>query len=393
MKVLFTSFSYYPETSGVPIVVQYLAEGLAARGHEVCVVTRKNGHDFVDEEIINGVQVRRFGIGQTLTKRNTGNIREYIDFVRKWPKDVLVLECLQCHTTDLLLPYLKDLECKVVIHSHGAPGIRMKMFKWCGDVTHSIGHTANWLRYKKYYKYTLPSCGKYVDMGISLSLCADDLVYFTKHVNKTTILENAANKIFFEEKDYDIDLAPVLNLESKNYIVNISNYTHNKNQTLLIKEFEKAELKDCALVLIGSKKNAYYNRVCQLAKRVSERSGCEIIILTGIDRMYFPSIIHHAILFAMTSKLEQYPVSLVEAMAVGTPFISTMVGNAHTLPGGVVARDNEEISVLLKTLYDNPSLRKRLGEQGKCYASKYNTTQAATLALETILEDLYTNQL
>ena len=48
MKILFTTFSYYPETSGVPVVVQYLAEGLAKRGHNVSVVTCMNGHDYAE---------------------------------------------------------------------------------------------------------------------------------------------------------------------------------------------------------------------------------------------------------------------------------------------------------------------------------------------------------
>ena len=41
MKILFESFTYYPLTSGVAVVVQTIAEGLSHLGHEVSVVTRK----------------------------------------------------------------------------------------------------------------------------------------------------------------------------------------------------------------------------------------------------------------------------------------------------------------------------------------------------------------
>ena len=385
MRILFTTFAYYPERSGVPIVVQYLAEGLASKGHSVCVATRKNGHAFSDEEIINGVKVIRFNIGQTLTKRNTGNIDDYIAFVKEYPKDVLVLECLQCHTTDLLLPHLHDMNCRVVIHSHGTPGIRMKMFAWCGDLTHSLGNIVNWFRFRWYYKHTLPLYCKYVDVGVCLSLCSSDMAYFTKHLKNVCIVENAANEIFFDEQNYETDFSSVLDSKSVNYVLNISNYSDRKNQLTLIREFEKAGIKDCALVLIGSKKNKYYERSCHMAEQARQRSGCEIYVLTDVDRKYFPSIIHRASLFVMTSKFEEYPVSLVESMAVGTPFVSTMVGNAHTLPGGVVARDNEEVSILLKTLFNNPLILKRLGVQGKQYALQNNTLNSAVDAFEKVL--------
>ena len=89
----------------------------------------------------------------------------------------------------------------------------------------------------------------------------------------------------------------------------------------------------------------------------------------------------------MTSKFEEYPVSLVEAMAVGTPFVSTMVGNAHALPGGVVAREYGEVSILLKTLSENPSILRRTGKQGKQYAIGNNTVSAAVDCFEKVLQN------
>lgn len=371
MKILFTSFAYYPETSGVPIVIQYLAEGLAYKGHSVSVATRVNGKHLSAHEVINGVNVYRFDIGQTLFKTDKGNVMEYIDFVMSFEKDILVLECLQCHTTDLLLPYLNKMNCKIVIHSHGIPGLTMKFFSWQGDVVHTIGNFHNWFRWKYYYGRTIPKYASSIDLGISLSLCSSDIGYFTDHFKHVSIVENAANSMFFDEKIKE-DGKINLDIKSSRYILNISNYSDRKNQLLLLKEFVKADLKDCALVLIGSSPNKYYNKVVNAASKIRSKYKREIVILHGIDRKYFPSIIREASLFVMTSKWEEYPVSLVESMAIGTPFISTMVGNAHILPGGVVARTTNEIHILLKTLMFNNVLRDRLGCQGKKYAYEYN---------------------
>ena len=43
----------------------------------------------------------------------------------------------------------------------------------------------------------------------------------------------------------------------------------------------------------------------------------------------------NATLYLVGSNFEEYSISLVETMAKGVPFISTNVGNACILPGGV----------------------------------------------------------
>lgn len=391
MNILFTTFAYYPETSGVPIVVQYLAEGLAKLGHRVTVASRKNGRDLKGHEIINNVNVYRFDIGQNLFKRNTGNIDEYIKFIIDFPKEILILECLQCHTTDILLPFLDQMNCKKVIHSHGAPGILMKPFGWEGNILHTIGHTHNWIRWKNYYGSFFPKFSSGIDAGICLSLCASDMDYLCKHIKKVFIAENAANNIFFDEEAYKVDISEILRIRHKRYIVNISNYSDRKNQLLLMKSFKLSGIKDVSLVFIGSSHNAYYEKCKRYAQKLVIEDNLDIVLLHGIDRKFFPAIIHNAELFAMTSKWEEYPVSLVEAMSVGTPFFSTSVGNAHILPGGITSRYDDEIPSLLRTmLNNNTSILERLGRQGKVYALENNKQTIVIDNYNNILNSLYT---
>lgn len=39
MKIVFTVHTYYPEKNGVQVVTEYLAEGLAKKGHDIHVIT------------------------------------------------------------------------------------------------------------------------------------------------------------------------------------------------------------------------------------------------------------------------------------------------------------------------------------------------------------------
>ena len=385
MNILFTTFAYHPETSGVPIVVKYLAEGLARLGHKVSVATRKNGKQLPDYEVIDNVSVYRFSIGQDLYKRNTGDVDKYIQFVMDFQMDVLVMECLQCHTTDVLLPYLSRIKCRKFLHTHGAPGILMKPIEWEGDLLHTIGHLHNWFRWKKYYNYTLPKYVNEFSSGICLSLCASDMQYLSEHSCNVCIAENAADDMFFDETKYELPISHIINIKNNRYVVNISNYSDRKNQLLLLKSYKLAGLKNISLVLIGSSENSYQKKCLKFANKLNEE-GFDIHILHNIDRKFFPSIIYHADLFTMTSKWEEYPVSLVEAMAVGTPFLCTPVGNAHILPGGITSRNNGEIPSLLRNLLSNSNLLSRLAKQGKDYALNNNSLSVVLQNFNSIIK-------
>lgn len=110
-KVLFVSENYFPNVSGVPVVVQYLAEGLVDNGYEVSIVTTL--HENLEAyEILNNVHIYRFNLFQNSLKKYCGDIDTYLQFIKNFTCDVLVVECAHCITTDLLLPCLKQITCK-----------------------------------------------------------------------------------------------------------------------------------------------------------------------------------------------------------------------------------------------------------------------------------------
>ena len=385
MKILFTTFSYLPERSGIPSVVKYLAEGLSGKGHEVEVVTCRNGNDFPYMENINNVKVKRFDLFFDKFKRISGNVNDYVTYIVKQKVDFLIMECLQCVTTDALLPHLNQIKGKVIIHAHGAPGIYEKPFKIMYDLKHTIGHTYNWWKWRRYYNTVFPRYSKYIDARISCSICASDLDYFHKHIINNYILENSADYMFFFPQ-IDKTIKDKLGIKSSKYIINIATINDRKNQVLLIESFVKANLSDCALVIIGTERSKYFEKICKLANKYTKQKQAEIHIFDkDISRDLFPSILSQADLFMLTSKWEEYPISLVESMAVGTPFLSTPVGNAHILPGGITSRHKKELPMLLTTLINNPSYLNMLGEFAHKYAVENNAPNVIIKQLENIL--------
>ena len=348
-----------------------------------------NGRKLSEKEIINKVHVYRFDIGQDLFKRNVGDIKSYIDFVISYPKDILILECIQCHTTDILLPYLDQLKCKKIIHSHGGPGLNMKPFGWEGDVFHTIGHIHNWYRWKKYYNKTLRNSLKNIDAVLCLSLCASDLQYMYKHAKKTFILENAADDLFFTEDAYKLNVNDILNIKQKEYILCISNYIPNKSQIEILKAYNSLPIENkCPIVFIGSKQTKYYHSLYKFAQKISDINNNNIYMLTNVDRQYFPSLIYHSKFFVMASIHEEYPVSLVEAMAVGKVFVSTDAGCSRLLPGGVTVVRRSLLSLFMNIINNDDDMRKTLGNLGKEYAKNNNSKNKIITKLESILNSL-----
>lgn len=391
MKILFLSEHYYPKLSGIPVVVKYLAEGLVKIGHEVSVATCLV-EGTCPQENINGVDVYRFDIYENIAKLPSGEKDKYSSFVRDFEKDVMIVEYTQCVTTDLILPYLKDLQCKKIFHSHGFAGMEIKKpFAICDGFLHTIGHTYNWFRSQVYFKWWFKKYFKYFDAGLVLSEVESGKAYMTQFLGeKCFILGNAADAIFFsDDKSSKNPLDSLVRLNSKRYCFSCANYTSVKNQKGMIKEFYKTSDKDLALVCIGSIDTKYYYECKKLVEDLDKRYGKrEVVLLYKVKREFLPAIMRHATIYLTSSTYEQYSISLIETMSQGVPFVSTNTGNARLLPGGITVKNITEMSKAIDGLISNESMYRNLSLAGKKFSYDNCQVNVAVNKLDTIIRGL-----
>ena len=375
MKVVITVNTYYPSKDGVQFVTQYHAENLVKRGYEVVVFTTNHGNSF--EEIHNGVKIIRFNVINKHTIYS-GEKENYLKRLKNEIKnaDALINVCTQHPLTDWCFPILDTIKCKKILYMHGMydKTFNKKNISNIMDLGHKVWNNVRW---GIYYKKNKNIFKKY-DQVIQLHRFDTAYIYFKKKYNiDSFIIENAVNDSFFDTIK-----------NKKKYAISVANYMPRKNQEFILRAFYKSKVSsDYELILIGSKDNDYYRKLVSLKEKLDTQYGeRNIKILYNVNREKTIEMIKNASLYLLGSKWEAFPISIIEAMAAGIPYISTDVGIVKYLPGGVIVNKDEEMSYWIEVLTEDNKLGEYLGKMGNQYAIKHMMIDKKVNDLEKIIK-------
>ena len=146
-------------------------------------------------------------------------------------------------------------------------------------------------------------------------------------------------------------------------------------------------LKDFGFIFIGSQKNDYCKKLISLNEKLKgKKENHNVEILYGVPREKISEYTKNAYACVISSNYEYYPITIVESLAAGNPFISTDVGIVRFLPGGVIANTQQEISYWMEFLGQNQEYATELGEAGRNYAIKNLRIETKVKALEDIIQ-------
>ncbi len=184
-----------------------------------------------------------------------------------------------------------------------------------------------------------------------------------------TILNGIDCRSFSVERNERLEIRQELGIDADAFVIGkIANFLPVKQHETLIQAFAQfhREHSDSRLVLVGQ-----FRERDDYIRRVAKEQGVDSkVIITG-PRTDVPRILRSLDLFAMSSRSEGLPVSLLEALACSLPVVCTEVGG---IPG--VVTDGEEgflvpvgdaklMAQRFDQLYLNQDLRKQMGAAGE----------------------------
>ena len=367
MRILFSVPSYWPSQDGVANITEYLAEGLAARGHEVLIFTSAgNGglQDLPFREEHQGVMIERMRVYVRWPLRLKGRDRQstrrtYYGRIKSFNPDVLVVVCSQTWTLDWLIPVLNKIECPKVFYSHGYS--QWKERYTYKKLLRSRNILGIWEQYlcKRYYDRLYKYIERF-DLAIYLSDQNNSAKYAKVHgLANGKVLENAVEDIFVSpEMQHHFDMSG----KGVRYLY-VANYNDNKNQDMLLKAFCDAEIEDCRLSFIGFEDNEYLQMLNRhLQEWLPKNSSNQVGFYIHLSREEVCKMYQHSDVFVCASKSENCPIVHCEAAAAGMAVISTNVGNVSQMDGILLADNEVQMKEMLERLYRN---RNELAERGR----------------------------
>lgn len=377
MKFLFTVASYYPVVGGVQMVTQNMAEELVKNGHDVTVLISRN-NNIQEFPVHNGVKLEYWDL-YTKKDRIVGDKNKYVCHLKDICENVDVLVNVSVHSalTDALLPYIGDIKCCKVLYLHG-----IYEFGWSQKDKSSPSRIISKLYYnarrRKFYANLYRYAKKY-DLIVHLDQNDSSMKYMEKHgVTQNIVIHNAAERAFFEPASTDCN---------ENYFLQVANYAEHKNQEYSLRAFYQSNCPKMKMVYIGSQKNAYFEYLIQLNERLQNEHGeRNVEFLVRINRQETIEKFKHATAIVLSSRVEKFPMVLVEGMACGVPFISTDCGNVSSLPGGVIVHSiNEMANQMEKFICDTHEID-RMKIVGKEYAERFFSLEQNTIKFVELIQ-------
>lgn len=155
-------------------------------------------------------------------------------------------------------------------------------------------------------------------------------------------------------------------------LVMVARFDEQKDHDLLLRALARLDHLDWSLTLVGSGgRRAEVERLAATL-RIADR-----IDLTG-ESDDVPAHLARSQIFALISRWESYPLSVLEAMRAGLPIVASDVGGMREIveparTGFLIPRgDDEELTRVLAELIGDASLRARLGAAARAdYESRH----------------------
>ncbi|MGQ9818869.1 MAG: FkbM family methyltransferase [Candidatus Kapaibacteriales bacterium] len=344
LHILHTVEFYYPHIGGSETVIQKISEELVRRGHYVTVATSKSPERTFTE--LNGVKIAEFDIEGKYSLYIKGkDITKYLNFLNDSKFDIMMNYAAQTWPTDLAFLAIDEIRTK-----------RVNCIATVGFSALLSVDQLRWIEFISYYNHLIPNVLPKYDAVITHSRIYQDHRYCEKiNLRNLIVIPNGVDTDEFLNKPKN-NFRHKYNIKTKYLGICVANFYPDKGHETLIEAFKTMNRDDFTLALIGKDGE-------ELPKIKKITQGLNVLVLQNIPREDVVSAFKFADIFLFASKIEAFPLVLLEAMISKTPFVTTDCGNAKELRGGIVCQA-DEIAKNANKLLDDENYRKNLAEEG-----------------------------
>lgn len=286
--------------SGVDRLIGHLAPAIARRGYPVDIL-KIHGHGPHFDQLPTGV--RRIDLD---TKHVYTSFGALVDYLKRHRPAVMLTDKDRVNRTAILARIWSRSATRLVVSSGTTISIDLAHRGWFERILQrtSMGHL-----YRLADKVIVPSKGVADDMAAYTGLARERIVVLPCPVVSEDLFHNRQPRP--HHPWFQTDGPPV--------ILGIGELGPRKDFTTLVRAFAKLRNKHpCRLVIIGQGKERH--RLLATARALGM---AEVVDLPGFVPNPYPYMAHAGLL-AMTSRWEGLGFVLIEAMAVGTPVVSTL---------------------------------------------------------------------
>jgi len=312
MNILFVLENYYPHIGGVEVLFKVLAEGLAAKGHSVQVITHRVPGSAQDDEL-NGVKIHRVSVPM-LASRHFFTFLAIPSIIRLGrTASVIQTTTFNAAPAAWLASRILGKKCIVTVHE-----------VWIGKWPEYAG-SSKLFDFLERMIYALPF-DKYVCVSNSTRRMLDERAHVKKNA---VVIYNPVDYSHFERAKYSGKLVrKKLHLENDFVCLFHGRPGGSKGLEYLLRAMPL--IKKAKLVLILSRDKAYearYEMMMTLIDHLKIRD--RIVLLDPVPYKELPNYLLAADCIIVPSLSEGFGYSAAEACALGIPVVAS---NTTSLP-------------------------------------------------------------
>jgi L-malate glycosyltransferase len=336
MRVVLTVERYHPQIGGAERVVQRIAEGLASRDHDVCVIT---SGDRSSAEL-NKVILERFPISGNVVRGIRGDPGGALDVAATFEPEVILNYAAQTWTTDSFFSVLDSTR-------HPAMFLAPCGFSGLGNRSYS--------QYFLELKTLLP---RYDAIVCHSTIYQDYAFARSASPHNLHVIPNGA-----DPPQPPLNRGP----NPSDLLVTVGSHVRAKGHADFfhaIRSLRRTHL-DVRGALVAPRRTGWRAiRGCQVTCAIQSLFH-PVNLVDGTEPSQAVRAIATGDVFVFPSRIECAPLVVLEAMAAGRPWVSYRVGNVEELSGGIVVETLGELVEETSRLLGDKEMAARLGEAGR----------------------------